>query len=937
MRPRPPPPVPPAVHPVPTVAAADRPHQPAEAFEWRLGAYWLGRIGIVVLLTGLVFLGNFVWTKYIQNFGPWGKLSVYALCGAALGMLGLRLEARSESLRNFGRVLLAGGMALGYYSVYAAHFVERLRDVRSPVLGGVLLLAAAGLLVRFADRRRSQGTAMLTVLLAFYTGAMNPIAGFSLFSNALLCGAALFFLWRRQWTGLTWLSMAGSYAAFGFWRFHQSGVFVWGTGLAPDQFWTSRGFLLAYWLLFSAAFLNRRQAFGRRSAPAALPPTTPPSSPTRLLRCTCCHPGTFWIFPLVFGAVLLGMSRLSARLHEGEHLVEGSLLFQGVASGVLGLGAGLHGWKLSLSLGLAGGLLLRTVPRHLRLLGLGCSLGVALVAVIMGLNAPGPCSAWAWNLLFLAALFLAQAVMVRRWHPDAADGNRAPAIYGFLSFMTLCAWSAQFYSDVLGRLEWSGAVMAGLGLALMAASTPLRMRELLGVSQLWLGLGVFKAMHASMQYLPPHSGVMALVCLAAAGCWRWHCDEPRESRALGEGLWTLVSLCWLHDLLTAHFGEPAWAVVGTVLCVLLVAAGIFVRSPGAFVASVVYQVSAALAATGDFGSRIRLLALLAGAVALAFLHLAPRLQPRLPTGAKGEIPRSGGHVFLRLAVFADAAGLPPVGVRDPARRHGGRLEIHRTRPRRHPVPGGRSRGLAAPCRRRLVRIPRHRIVRAGPVAGGAAAPGQRGGIAAAGRGRAVDEPGPRGARDPLASGLHRADHPGLDRPCPPLDGAGGCVTHRGRRRAGRRGARLRLRGEGAALAHRGAGLFRPRPPARLCAGCLGVRHPGAHPQLPRPRRRPARRRIPLQPPQAAHPGVDARGIGGPGGVRNGDARTGLGRNFRGRFTPGRGGGFKAQRRQEEFRQDEMAGTGGVPFYLPPCLTEDRKGAGNGRPPGTHPV
>ncbi|MFO1529827.1 MAG: DUF2339 domain-containing protein [Kiritimatiellia bacterium] len=291
MRPPPPPPVPPAVHPVPTVAAADRPHQPAEAFEWRLGAYWLGRIGIVVLLTGLVFLGNFVWTKYIQNFGPWGKLSVYALCGAALGMLGLRLEARSESLRNFGRVLLAGGMALGYYSVYAAHFVERLRDVRSPVLGGVLLLAAAGLLVRFADRRRSQGTAMLTVLLAFYTGAMNPIAGFSLFSNALLCGAALFFLWRRQWTGLTWLSMAGSYAAFGFWRFHQSGVFVWGTGLAPDQFWTSRGFLLAYWLLFSAAFLNRRQAFGRRSAPAALPPTTPPSSPTRLLRCTCCTRG----------------------------------------------------------------------------------------------------------------------------------------------------------------------------------------------------------------------------------------------------------------------------------------------------------------------------------------------------------------------------------------------------------------------------------------------------------------------------------------------------------------------------------------------------------------------------------------------------------------------------------------------------------------------
>ena len=171
----PPPPVPPAVHPVPTVAAADRPHQPAEAFEWRLGAYWLGRIGIVVLLTGLVFLGNFVWTKYIQNFGPWGKLSVYALCGAALGMLGLRLEARSESLRNFGRVLLAGGMALGYYSVYAAHFVERLRVVRSPVLGGVLLLAAinAGLNLMSVSVYWIQAIRGMIILLAMLIDAQK--------------------------------------------------------------------------------------------------------------------------------------------------------------------------------------------------------------------------------------------------------------------------------------------------------------------------------------------------------------------------------------------------------------------------------------------------------------------------------------------------------------------------------------------------------------------------------------------------------------------------------------------------------------------------------------------------------------------------------------------------------------------------------------------
>ena len=57
----------------PSIGAATVPpiSKPAESrsFEMRLGTYWAPRIGIVVLLTGLVFFGNLAYEQYISR-GP---------------------------------------------------------------------------------------------------------------------------------------------------------------------------------------------------------------------------------------------------------------------------------------------------------------------------------------------------------------------------------------------------------------------------------------------------------------------------------------------------------------------------------------------------------------------------------------------------------------------------------------------------------------------------------------------------------------------------------------------------------------------------------------------------------------------------------------------------------------------------------------------------
>src|ERR1019366_10610254 len=60
------PPVPPRL----VVRAVPASPPPKASFEMRLGTYWLVRIGIVMLLTGLVFFGNYAYENFIGRLGP---------------------------------------------------------------------------------------------------------------------------------------------------------------------------------------------------------------------------------------------------------------------------------------------------------------------------------------------------------------------------------------------------------------------------------------------------------------------------------------------------------------------------------------------------------------------------------------------------------------------------------------------------------------------------------------------------------------------------------------------------------------------------------------------------------------------------------------------------------------------------------------------------
>jgi len=368
-----------------SVANPPGPKPPAESFELRLGQVWLVRIGMLVLLTGLVFLGNFAYREYFGQLGAAGRLGLIYLAAGLLGAVGTWLSMRRPTLKNYARVLLGGGLATGYYATFAAHFVEPLRVLSDPLTGGIALLAYAGGVLWLADRLQSRTVAAVTLALAFYTSALNSLAVFALFSNLLLAAVAMMLLLRRGWVPLSFLSLAGTYGALLFWRWQQ------GDGLIsvnyPDQttFLLALIFPLSYWVLFTISALLRpsRETHGWRTTLVTL------NNAALFALCAPVIYGTkpdiFWITTCLYGVVLLGLGIAVIRSGKFASGFESAWLTQGLILLPLGFAFHFTGYQLATAFALQTALLISLSHlRHSRLL-LGFSAAMALLSTIVSL------------------------------------------------------------------------------------------------------------------------------------------------------------------------------------------------------------------------------------------------------------------------------------------------------------------------------------------------------------------------------------------------------------------------------------------------------------------------------------------------------------------------------------------------------------------------
>ena len=550
------------------------------SFEMRLGTFWLVRIGIVMLLTGLAFFANYAYHHIVGRLGPGGKISLLYLASGLLLTAGAWWQRRNvkESLKNYAQVLFAGGLAAVYFTTYAAYHIPPLRVISNAVADGTLLLAWAGVIAWIADRRKSEVMALFAVGLAFFTSVITRVGEFTLYSNLILTAAAVVFLVRNRWATLSFASLVTSYAGYAFWRFlHTDG---WRWAAPVENLSLGAGFLACYWLVFtSATCLSRSEKLSGSNRAAFLTLNNGAYFALFLLTMIQVHTGGFWKFSLGYGVVLLALCALAKLLLPSEPLTKNAYLTQGLLLVTIGFISKFTGLQLALVLG----------AESVVLFVLGTQRQSAVVkffASAAALLATGWCVA---NLnhfdsrglgigVGLGALLVFNAFWAHRHDQENPEPLRVePLWFTLLAFANCLA------------VTWFNTAKANLPLALAAEAVVLtfsiyllRVREITLLGQGFLALAQVAWFVHFLNAPPPWWNPLALIAITVSLSHWWQKQKTLVGAGKTGEIWQSVFalaavglvLAWLHPLVS----PPSWLALTSLLAVAATIYGVATRA-----------------------------------------------------------------------------------------------------------------------------------------------------------------------------------------------------------------------------------------------------------------------------------------------------------------------------------------------------------------------
>ncbi|SDT90042.1 Predicted membrane protein [Verrucomicrobium sp. GAS474] len=538
--------------PTPTPQPAPKESDP---FELHLGRVWLVRIGIGMLLTGLVFLASFTYQHLVAYVTPLGRAAALFAASLALGGLGLWLEKSRETLRYYGRVLAAGGLAGGYYALYASHYVTELRWIEGGLASNLVLLAWAAVIIGVACWRRAETLGVAAVALAYYTSFLGPDPAYTHVSNLILSGAAIFLTLRYGWKSASYAALAGTYSL------HAIALASAGSGHATGDLL----FLSGDWLVFTLGLLSPWPRMAAWGAAERLTFLTL-NNALFLLLGALTLPGSgsasfdaaFPPFAIGFGLLLAATAFLSRALRPGEAAQETAFFIQGLLVATLGWISRWHGTDGALLLGIEGALLLSgSVWRYhapLRALSHLAALAAFFWAAI----------GWALDLapsdttpLLLMALFAGEAGCLARLRKEAEEDD-----WGAAHFAVLAAFLYLFWIWKRVPVDHQFWVLAASGAAVYAFQFGRPARFVNWVAMVFWGLAaalfVFVYGEAERTFWANGLALAALFALEQAAIRR--VPSAFLSRE-GQGLWLSLALAggalFLGDV--ADLRQPEWS------------------------------------------------------------------------------------------------------------------------------------------------------------------------------------------------------------------------------------------------------------------------------------------------------------------------------------------------------------------------------------------
>jgi hypothetical protein len=510
--------------------------KPDGSFELDFGKVWFVRIGIVILLTGLVFLGNYAYQNWIKEMPNGVRLAALFACALGLVETGRRLAAK-ENLNRFGEVLLAGGMAFFYYCTFAAHHVGRLKVIDSPVLAAVLLFCAAGSIAAVSWLRKAKATAALGFVLAAYSTMLQPIGWMSCVSNMLLGAMGLFFMLKPGWSGPGWASMLGSYGAFFGWQLLGASGKTIRTD-DPASLW----FLPPLWVMF--AIPGVLGSFRESLSDRARAWFTGANNALFFLLFSgiwLARNGddNYWKVAAVFGSALIALGILGRRQST---TAGGVNIAQGLGVVTFALILKLDGHHLALVLAMESLMLALAACKYRGksevVFSLLAGIGGAGLATLHDIPIP------IWSAAIVAHLLAASSVVTTRIKP--ANGHFAPfvrfsAAILFIAATVVASHLCLFRMGETASLLTAVALSGILSLASLKLDVKRLQPEIVWAAIWFLGVSGWIGLHDGNAWV-----LLIAAAVALGGCWIWHRQPEPDGK---EPTWDLAK----------HPAVPAWA------------------------------------------------------------------------------------------------------------------------------------------------------------------------------------------------------------------------------------------------------------------------------------------------------------------------------------------------------------------------------------------
>ena len=221
-----PPPLPPkATQPVvPAPAAVVQPNPLSERLrdlgllpptdlsgEYALGAWWAVRVGGLLAVAAVVFLG--IWLNLNSAIPPIVRVLEVALVGAGLFWGGIRLASKRQDL---GEVLAASGLAVWQFAAWATYGLDKMRVCETPAQAALVQFLVAFGVAFVAMARGSKLFGQLAVIFAtvavYFSIGSGAAPGSTATGAGLIAVLGVILMVRGPWGAAGVLGLIGSQA-----------------------------------------------------------------------------------------------------------------------------------------------------------------------------------------------------------------------------------------------------------------------------------------------------------------------------------------------------------------------------------------------------------------------------------------------------------------------------------------------------------------------------------------------------------------------------------------------------------------------------------------------------------------------------------------------------------------------------------------------------